>query len=367
MIQENIKFREIAEHIRAEFIKPHWQPGHKLDSEKKLMDQYGVSRITIRSALQRLEAEGIIAREQGKRSVLLQKPADQKNIRKGINFGLIGNEEIVDASLSDLPRIGINIIRELSSWGATLSLFPFLSEQHPGALDFTRNLISRNLVDGFFVSFTPDFLEIGEYLLAKEIPFVYVLQFQHMMLNFSEGELAGKYCVVQAEELAPTQRLTKRLKDNGTERIVLLGSRDDYFPQRTYDLFKESAGEAGVELISVPMMGTSLKEIIRTVEKYSAPANCLLLSNELVSEFNYAMDYLELSSPKDVQVLLFKHFTPDWSRWEKKYPVFSCDPVKFGEEAARLMYNLILEKESGIPFPGSRIVKLEREMYGRDL
>ncbi len=367
MIRENIKFREIAEHIRTEFAKPHWQPGQKLDSEKKLMDRYGVSRITIRSALQRLEAEGIIAREQGKRSILLQKPVDKKKLRRGINFGLIGSEEIVDANQSDLAQISINIIRGISEWGAMLSLFPFLTERHPDALEFVKNLITRNLVDGFFISFTPDFLEVGEYLIAKEIPFVYVLQFEQLPLDILENRLNGRCAAVLAEESEPTRRLVRQLADQNIRKIILLGTEDDYFPQRTYDLFREGTQGSGVELVSVPMIGASLKKIIKAVGDYSRPDHCLLLSNAIVNEFDYAMEYLGLSCPEDTQVVLFRHFTPNWSRWEKKYPVFCCDPLLFGEEAAKLMYQLILEKEAGTPPPEQRIIRLERFLRGHSL
>lgn len=52
------------------FIKHHisrgeWQPGHPVPSESTLMQQFGISRMTVNRALRELTAEGMVTRVQG--------------------------------------------------------------------------------------------------------------------------------------------------------------------------------------------------------------------------------------------------------------------------------------------------------------
>jgi len=49
-----------------------WEIGDKLPSEKNLCEQYQVSRVTIRSAIQQLEAVGLVQTHQGGRTVLVR-------------------------------------------------------------------------------------------------------------------------------------------------------------------------------------------------------------------------------------------------------------------------------------------------------
>ena len=48
-----------------------YQEGDKLPSERKLCEEYNVSRITVREALDRLEKDHLIKREHGKGSFVL--------------------------------------------------------------------------------------------------------------------------------------------------------------------------------------------------------------------------------------------------------------------------------------------------------
>ncbi len=52
--------------IRDRILSGQLHPGEKLPTEKELSDQFGVSVITVRTALAKLEAEGLILRKAGK-------------------------------------------------------------------------------------------------------------------------------------------------------------------------------------------------------------------------------------------------------------------------------------------------------------
>jgi GntR family transcriptional repressor for pyruvate dehydrogenase complex len=56
---------QIYQQLRTKIESETWAIGTKLPSEKMLCDEYGVSRITIRSAIQQLEALGFVHTHQG--------------------------------------------------------------------------------------------------------------------------------------------------------------------------------------------------------------------------------------------------------------------------------------------------------------
>jgi len=68
---------QIAERLRAAVAKGEFSPGDRLPSETELNGLYGVSRTTARSALDRLEQEGLITRRAGRGSIVLPPRVDQ--------------------------------------------------------------------------------------------------------------------------------------------------------------------------------------------------------------------------------------------------------------------------------------------------
>ena len=58
--------------LKREIYDGVWQPGAKLPSERELCNRFGVSKITVRSALQQLEAIDLIRTYQGRGSIVLE-------------------------------------------------------------------------------------------------------------------------------------------------------------------------------------------------------------------------------------------------------------------------------------------------------
>ena len=59
-------YRWLAETLREEIAQGVYKPGDALPTEYRLIDEYGVSRITVRKVLDLLSAEGLIVRERGR-------------------------------------------------------------------------------------------------------------------------------------------------------------------------------------------------------------------------------------------------------------------------------------------------------------
>ena len=67
---------DLAADLRNRIVDGVIQPGEKLPSENTLIGEYGVSRTVVRSALTRLQAEGLVETERGRGSFALTPPLD---------------------------------------------------------------------------------------------------------------------------------------------------------------------------------------------------------------------------------------------------------------------------------------------------
>lgn len=56
------KYQQLYEVLRARVLESHGDPGRPMTTEHQLVDEFGVSRVTVRKALEMLENEGLIVR-----------------------------------------------------------------------------------------------------------------------------------------------------------------------------------------------------------------------------------------------------------------------------------------------------------------
>jgi len=66
--------------IRNRILNGQLEPGEKLPTEGDLINQFGVSQITIRKALSNLEQEGLIVRNRAKGTFVSEEIALKKNL-----------------------------------------------------------------------------------------------------------------------------------------------------------------------------------------------------------------------------------------------------------------------------------------------
>lgn len=66
MVSDKTLYMQIYEFLKEKIISKEIVPGQQLPTELELADQFGVSRITSKNALNQLESEGLVYRKQGK-------------------------------------------------------------------------------------------------------------------------------------------------------------------------------------------------------------------------------------------------------------------------------------------------------------
>ena len=71
-------YRQVADRLRPPIESGDWPAGYKLPSESELMEQFDVSRVTVRLAVGALRAEGLIVTRQGRGSFVRDREANRR-------------------------------------------------------------------------------------------------------------------------------------------------------------------------------------------------------------------------------------------------------------------------------------------------
>src|SRR5712691_8224638 len=72
--RELFPYERIVDELRAEILAGRRAAGERLPSEHELADHYGTSRPTVRRAVARLKAEGLVVTSQGRGAFVRPKP-----------------------------------------------------------------------------------------------------------------------------------------------------------------------------------------------------------------------------------------------------------------------------------------------------
>src|SRR6266480_8097825 len=107
-------YKQIADHLREAIGRGRLKEGDQLPSEAQLMGYYGVARMTIRSALRLLEAEGLITAEHGRGVYVRARPPvrrlasdrfAQRHRKEGKAAFVIESEQTGAAASVDMIRV----------------------------------------------------------------------------------------------------------------------------------------------------------------------------------------------------------------------------------------------------------------------
>lgn len=108
MIQRNSKvpyYHQLYEILNAKIASGEWKPGDLLPAESELLEQYQVSRATVRQALDILVSKGQITRQRGRGS-FVNEPTIEQTLTRIISFtedmrqrGMVPGTHILDKGL----------------------------------------------------------------------------------------------------------------------------------------------------------------------------------------------------------------------------------------------------------------------------
>jgi GntR family transcriptional regulator len=103
-------YHQLYEILRGEIVSGTWQPGDILPSESELIDQYEVSRITVRQGLEALVNDGLIYRQRG-RGTFVAHPTVEQGLNRIVSFtedmqqrGFRSGTELLTAELTPASK-----------------------------------------------------------------------------------------------------------------------------------------------------------------------------------------------------------------------------------------------------------------------
>ena len=89
------KYRQLLNKLTASISSGEYPVGSQMPTETEVMMKFGVSRITVRNAMQHLESEGLIKRESGRGTFVLD---DKKKTDSNSHIAFI----LIDVDQGDL-------------------------------------------------------------------------------------------------------------------------------------------------------------------------------------------------------------------------------------------------------------------------
>jgi len=164
-------YYQVEEGLRKKIYDGVYNTGQSLPSEKELIEIYGVSRLTVREAVNRLVLKGLVKKEQGKGTFVAEPKVEHrvgflfsageeflarkfKIKTKVLQFKRIKPNKIIRHKLKisgDEEVVFLNRLRYADNKPATLieSYLPYSYVEGIESIDFTRFFLYRTLEDHF--------------------------------------------------------------------------------------------------------------------------------------------------------------------------------------------------------------------------
>jgi len=177
------KYRQIEEELRYKILFGHWKPGQQILTEMELCEQYNVSRITIRKAINELENAGYLVRQSGKgtfvtdwQAQLEERPKlksftnemhalGKKAITVEVQLDVTQADKILSGILSvpeGHPIIQLKRVRSVEGGviiGYSINTFPFKPEFSTDPADYQQSFYEYLGRFGIFFNSALDYLE----------------------------------------------------------------------------------------------------------------------------------------------------------------------------------------------------------------
>ena len=204
--QRGLLYKQFEEALRGQILKGELAPGTRLPSDMQYCREYGISRVTVRKALDRLVADGLVRRDVG-RGTFVDDPRLRPRSNNLALFGFVSIGDVTSFALEILRGVEDAARREGYHVLFTCSNYDPVQEG-----DHIRSLISRG-VDGLIILPTFQPSSVLSELAASD--FACVLVDRH----FDDVPLD---CVCSDNELGGYQA-ARHLLELGHRRIGFVG------------------------------------------------------------------------------------------------------------------------------------------------
>lgn len=358
-MDKKLKYYDLMEDLREKILSGEVKPGEKIPSENQLSSEYGVSRQTVRKALQILQNEGYIYAEHGRGtfcSEMMRHTGKSQNIA------------VVTTYLSDyiFPRVIEGIDRVLTENGYSILLKNTRNSRSIEARCL-EELLQKD-IDGLIIEPSKSQIfckHINLYRMLDEyqIPYVFIQGSYAQMKDRPHilmDDCRGGYLV------------TRYLIELGHREIVGVFKSDDTQGQQRHKGYVQALQEAGISYDPDKVIWfytedrrTHPYEKIRQMaaERNEPYFDAVVSYNDQIAlEVIRALNEEHLSVPEDISV---PGYDDSYLAATCKVPLTTIahPQEKLGEMAAELLLKIIREGELG---KEENQIVIEPELVVRD-
>ncbi|WP_018924976.1 GntR family transcriptional regulator [Salsuginibacillus kocurii] len=331
------KYKTVKQHLKSKILDGSYQPYQKISSEHKLMEQFKVSRHTIRQAIGELVSEGWLYREHGAGTFCADRSHNNSTSAPK-------NIALITTYISDyiFPHLIRGAESYLSERGYNVILFSTNNDFNKERMAL-ENILSQK-VDGIIVEPTKSAFtnpNINYYLNLENLGIPYV------MINAYYEELEPPSIIMDDEKGAYLS--TDHLLSQGHENVVGIFKTDDLQGVKRMKGFVKAHRKHRLNIHPENLITYATEEkdskpsekINKLLDnKTGRPTGIVCYNDELVIQVLKVIRGLNLKVPENISIIGFdnSHFT---EATEIKFTSVAHPKMKMGEKAAEMIVDMV--------------------------
>jgi GntR family transcriptional regulator len=183
-------YNRIESLMRSKILSGQYEPNEKLPTEEELVQEFGVSKITIRNAMGRLEAQGLIVRNRGKGTFVARKVP----VAKQFTVASCIEDIVLSAERYEARPLSIQTVKVAETRVARTIRDNFKLSNEDEIVLIRRIRFLDDVPIYFLENFMP--IKIGRYLTMEELstkPLLRVLK-EKVGLTIVRGQMFLEAC-----------------------------------------------------------------------------------------------------------------------------------------------------------------------------
>lgn len=328
-------YQQVRADLEQRVRKGTWTTGERIPSEHQLCEEYGVSRITVRQALDTLVQQGVLQRAVGRGTFVAGQPYQ----RLAIGLALFGFEEEVYRRQPEIfGQLISGVTRGLENQTVSLQLLHFPTDAEPA--EVLREALRLDRFHGLLIRSYHDLSPTQAAALdALGVPYV--------LIKRSIPGVAVR-CVV-SDDVAGARLAVRHLLQLGHRRIgLVLAPRKISIWRQRYDGYVQALHEAGLPIDDdlVVECEDSMEEdgqrgAARLLDGAKSPPSAIFVASDLMAVGVYrALHECGRVVPDEISVIGYdgfqfgEHLRPPLTTIRTAY-------FAFGTQAVRLLARAI--------------------------
>lgn len=341
-LNESLKYVKLYNWAKTLILSGVLKKDEKMPSEHMLQKKFGVSRQTVRTALDRLEYEELIRRIRGSGTFVSY-----------IYGGEAENKEHIGLIMSYFadylfPQIYEGIESVMKEKGISIDVAVTRNKLNDESMYLERFLntdVAGLIVEGTRSSFPNPNMKLYRELQRKNIPIIFIHN-HYSNLRFASVEMADERC---------SQELTRILIDNGHKKIGGIFKYDDMQGMERYKGFMECMSENDLRINDECIKWFSTKDVDYQLSKKSLTdfmkkaSECtamIMYNDEIAERFIEFAESRSIRIPEDLSIASFDNTSLSQNA---RLKITSAIHPKFelGKRAARNLIHMMEDNGAG--------------------